>query len=101
MLQLDHDEELGRMHGMCGTLEAGLEVQRTIKRAELTAFSCLLKKNIGATKAHVDSKGIIDGLWKRRDEMYLRESKRRGFVFKNVGGTRKKGSKGRSLKSFR
>ena len=45
VVQLDHDEELGPMHGMYGTLEAGLEVQRTVKRAELTAFSCLLKKS--------------------------------------------------------
>ena len=32
MVQLDHDEELGPMHGSYGTLEAGLEVQRTIRR---------------------------------------------------------------------
>ena len=31
--QLDHDEEVGAMHGMYGTLDAELEVQRTIKRA--------------------------------------------------------------------
>ena len=43
---------------MYGTLEAGLEVERTIKRAELTAFLCLLKK------VHVDNKGILDGLWR-------------------------------------
>ena len=62
--QLDHDEELGPMRGMCGTLEAGLEVQRTIKRAELTAFSCLLEIVICPTLVVVDNKGIIDGLWK-------------------------------------
>ena len=39
MVQLDHDEEMDPMHGMYGTLEAELEVQRTIKIAELTAFS--------------------------------------------------------------
>ena len=49
---------------MYGTLEAELEVQRTIKNAELTAFLCLLKKVIGTTKVHVDNKGISDGLWK-------------------------------------
>ena len=52
------------MHWMYRTLEAELEVQRTIKRAELTAFLCLLKKVIGATMVHVDNKGIIDGLWR-------------------------------------
>ena len=38
VVQLDHDEELGPMHGMHGTLAAELGVQSTIKRAELTAF---------------------------------------------------------------
>ena len=42
---MDHDEEMGPMHGMYGTLEAGLEVQRAIKRAELTAFSVSSHKN--------------------------------------------------------
>ena len=46
-MQLDYDEEVGPLHGMCGSMEAELEVQRTIKRAELTAFSCLLKELLG------------------------------------------------------
>ena len=41
-----------------GTMDAQFEVQRTIKRAELTAFLCLLKKVIGFTKVHIDNKGI-------------------------------------------
>ena len=44
MVQLDHDDEMGPMRGMYGTLEAELEVQRTIKRAELTAFLCSSRK---------------------------------------------------------
>ena len=40
------------------------EVQRTIKRAELTAFMCLLQKAIGPIKVHVDNKSITDGLWR-------------------------------------
>ena len=52
------------MHGLCGTLEAELSVQRPIKRAELTAFLCLLRKAIGPTVVHVDNAGIIDGLWR-------------------------------------
>ena len=60
VVRLGHDEEMGPMHGMYGTLDAELEVQRTIKRAELTAFLCLLK-NIGPTLNHVDNKGIFDG----------------------------------------
>ena len=63
MVQLDHDVEMEPMHEMYRTLEAELEVQRTIKRAELMAFSCLLRNAIGLTMVHVDNKGIIDGLW--------------------------------------
>ena len=64
VVQLDHDEEMGPMHGMFGTLDAELEVQRAIKRAELTAFVCLFRKTIGLTTVHDDSKGITNGLWK-------------------------------------
>ena len=44
VVQLDLDEEMGPMHGMYGTLDVELEVQRNIKRAELTAFLCLFRK---------------------------------------------------------
>ena len=52
------------MHGMYGTLDAELEVLRTIKGAELTAFPCLLWEVVGPTMVHVDNKGIVDGLWR-------------------------------------
>ena len=48
----------------CISMEAELEVQRTIKMAELTVFLCLLRKVIGPVKVHVENKGIIDGLWR-------------------------------------
>ena len=54
MVQLDHEE----LEPMYGTLDAELEVQRTIKRAELTAFQCLLRKATGPTMVHVEHKGI-------------------------------------------
>ena len=47
--------------GMYGTLDAELEVQRTIKGAELTAFLCLLRKAIGPTMVHAENKGILTG----------------------------------------
>ena len=50
----------GLLHGMYGSMEA--ELQRNIKRAELTAFRCLVKKVIGPKKIHADNKGIFDGL---------------------------------------
>ena len=64
LVQLDHDEEMGSKHGMYGVLDTKLEVQRTIKRAELTAFLCLLRRIIGPDTEHIDNKGIIDGLWR-------------------------------------
>ena len=64
MVQLDNDEELGRLHGMYGSMEAEFEAQRTIKRAELTTFLCLLKRVIGPIKVHVDNQGIIVGSWR-------------------------------------
>ena len=51
---------------MFGSMEAELEIQRTIKSAELTAFEGLLKKVIGPIRVYVDNKGIVDGL--RRGE---------------------------------
>ena len=65
-MQLDYDEEIGPLHGMYGSMEAEDEVQRTIKRAELTAFSCFLRKVCGPIEVHV--KGTIDGLRKGEKE---------------------------------
>ena len=52
------------MHGVYGTLDADLEVQRTKKRAELTAFLCHFRRIVGPTAAHVDNKGSVDVLWR-------------------------------------
>ena len=49
-------------------MEAEYEVQRTIKRAELTAFLCLTRKVCGPIKVYVDNKGTIDGLRKSEKE---------------------------------
>ena len=51
LVRLVHDEEMGPM-------------QRTVKRAELTASLSLLRNTIGPTLVHVNNRGIIDGLWK-------------------------------------
>ena len=50
VVQLDYDEEMGPLHGMHGSVEAGLEVQRTIKRAELEAFPVPCKKSCWASQ---------------------------------------------------
>ena len=57
-------------------MEAEFEVQRTVKRAELTAFLCFLKRVIGPIKVHVDNKGIIDGLEQVGTKEYGRMIKR-------------------------
>ena len=41
-------------------MEAEVEVQRTIKRAELTALWCFVRKVSGPIKVHVDNKGTIE-----------------------------------------
>ena len=63
MVQLDFDDFFFWLYGMYGSMEAEFEVQRTIKGAELSAFLCFLRKVSGATRMHVDNKGIIDGVW--------------------------------------
>ena len=65
VVQLDYDEEVGPLYGMYGSMEAEIEVQRTIKMAELTAFLCFLRKVI---KVHMGNKGIIGGLRKGEKE---------------------------------
>ena len=50
MVQLDHDDEIGPLHGMYGSVEA-------INMAVLTAFLCFLERVIGPIRVHVDNKG--------------------------------------------
>ena len=64
MVQVDHDEEMVPMHGCTEHWDAQLEVPRTIKRVEVTAFLCLRRKAFGPTMANIDHEGIIDGLWR-------------------------------------
>ena len=68
VVQLDFDEEMEPSHGIYGSMEAEHEVRWTIKRAELTAFLCLLRKVCGPIKVHVDNTGTIDGLRKGEKE---------------------------------
>ena len=44
VVQFDYDEEMRTLHGMYGSIEAEFEVQRTIKRAELTQFSAFSRR---------------------------------------------------------
>ena len=65
-------------------MEAEYEVQRTIKRAELTAFLYFLRKVIGPTKVHVDNKGTIDGL-QRGEKECIKPRAGDADLWKNLG----------------
>ena len=60
-------------------------MQRTIKRAELMAFLCLLRKVIGPIKVHVDNKGIIDGLRNGEKECIRPRAGDADFLIKKSG----------------
>ena len=75
-------------------VEAEFEVQRNIKRAELTAFSCLRNRVIGSIKVYVDNKGIISGLRERRKIVHQANSGRCRFMDQNLGRTALFGRKG-------
>ena len=94
MVQLDYDEEMGPLRGMYGSVEAEFEVQRTIKRAELTAFSCLLNRVIGTMKVYVDIKGSIDGLRRGERECIMPTAGDADFLDQNLGRTALFGRKG-------
>ena len=64
LCSFDTHEEMEPVRGMHGTLDAELEIQRTIKRAGLKAFLCLLRRIIAPATAHVDNKAFIDDLWR-------------------------------------
>ena len=56
VVQLNYDGSGEPLFGRYGAVQAELELQRTIKGAELTAFLCLLRRVNGSTTAHVDNK---------------------------------------------
>ena len=85
MVPLDHVEEMGLLHRMYGSMEAEFEVQRTIKRAELTAFLYLLRKVCGPIKIHVDNKGEIDG-FRRGDRVCTKPRAGDADVWIKLGG---------------
>ena len=71
VVQVDHDEEMESMYRLYGTLDAELEVRRTIRRAELATSLCLLREAVGPTLVHVDNKGIIGGIGQKAKDAHL------------------------------
>ena len=64
VVQLDHDKEEEPWYDMCGTMLDELEVQRTIKRTVLWAFTRALSGLLGPSTIHTDSVDNLDGLWR-------------------------------------
>ena len=69
VVQLDYDEEMVSLNGMYGSMEAAFEVQRALKRAELTAFLCLLKE-CWASQGPCRQQGDYGWITKRRKYMF-------------------------------
>ena len=46
MVQLDHDEEMEPMHGMYGTMDAELEVRRSIKEGCVDGIFCVFSRKL-------------------------------------------------------
>ena len=64
VVQLDYDKEEEQWYATYGTRLAELYVQRTIKRAQLVAFTMALSELVGPSTVHTDNMGIMDGLWR-------------------------------------
>ena len=73
VVQLEYDEEMGPLHGMYGSVEAEFEVQRTIKRAELTAFLYFLKKVIDPSRCMSITKELLMGYGEEKETASSRE----------------------------
>ena len=69
VVQLDYDEEMVLLHGMYGSMEAELEIQRTIKRAELTAFVCFLKRVMDLSRCTLITQELLMGYGEERESI--------------------------------
>ena len=76
MLKLAYDKEEEPWYAIYGTMLASLEVQRTIKRAELWAFNMALSVLIGPSTVHTDNMGIWAGMW-RGEQGYIGPKQKR------------------------
>ena len=85
VVQVDYDKEEEPVYAISGTMRAELEVQSTIKRAELWAFTMTLASLIGPSTIHTDKMGTIDGLWRGRRRMHLSEAEGCGCMDRHVG----------------
>ena len=87
VVQLDYDGELGPFHGMYGSMEAEYDVQRTIKRAELTAFLCLLRKVIGPMQYAANFHCLVEEC-KDCEELQPKLKEKWSFVDRKNEGTK-------------
>ena len=68
-VQLEYNKEEEPWYATYGTMFATLEVQRTIKRAELCASAIALASLIGPSTILTDEKGILDGSWRGEEKL--------------------------------
>ena len=62
LVQLDHDGELEPMHGNLGPIEAGIDVQRTIRRVDMTSFWMTLTGLCALATILTDNISFLSGL---------------------------------------
>ena len=61
-MQLDRVGEIEPKHVYVGPIQAGIEVQRTIKTAEMSAFWLALRGLGASATIHTDNLGILNGV---------------------------------------
>ena len=71
VVHLDFDKEEDPWCVIHGKMWADLEVQRTIKRAVLWAFTIVLSCLIGPSTIHTENMGNIDALWRGQEGWYI------------------------------
>ena len=79
-----HDGEPEPMHGPFGPIEAGIEVQRTIKRAAMTTFWMALRGLSAQATTYTDNMGILSEL-RRGDKKCISPNAKEAdvWIFKN------------------
>ena len=85
VVQLDHDGEAEPTHASVGVIEAGVDVQRAMKRADVTAFQMALRGFCPMATSHTDNICILSGLHRGEDDVYGPESQRNGLWINNKG----------------
>ena len=88
VVQLDHDGDLGPMREYFGPIEAGIQVQRTINRADMTALCVALTRLCAPAAIHTDHMCILSGVHRGEKKCIGPKSKEADLRIKIVGSNR-------------